>query len=311
MSARFAAVTWSQAVHAEGRPDPVEGSADPFDDVSTPLSRAAARVGCTEGQLWSLALGLVAATVLLVGGLPDIVWRPEHSSAATAFSPPQPQPATSARPAAGIAPPVASPAPTAPASLPPPRVPAQPPLGAATSDPSGDTTTEPEPSVDAPVPAAEPATALRVADGGYASSTAGTPVASSGVPTGGLAIAVRAGQIDKVSFVILVGGADMLELGVDPTPGANVLEPFAGLQLCPVLEAGWRVGDGDTSLVDAPAYDCGAAVPGVRAATGDRWTFDLSAFEATRDAGFAIVPDVAASPSFQVVLQRAAPEEEP
>jgi len=297
-------------VHADRRSAPPEASIDPFDGVSTALGRAAARVGCTEGQLWSLALGILAAVALVGGGLPDVVWRPDSSSAATAFSSPRPEAAAMQAPTAGIAPPVVpSPETTVRVSLPP-SVPASP-QGTGTPDSLGEASAEPDPSVDAPPPELPPATRLRVVDGGYASSAAGTPVASTGVPAGGLAIAVRAGQLDKVSFVILDGNGDVLELAVDPTPGANVLEPFAGLLLCPVLETGWRVGDGETSLADAPAYDCGAAVPGVRADTGSRWTFDLGAVDPTRDAGFAIVPDIAASPSFQVVLQRAAPEEEP
>lgn len=269
-------------------------------------------MGCTEGQVWSLVLGFLAAVALIGGGLPDVVWRPDPPSAAAAFSPPGPEVAAPAGPTAGIAPPIVPSAETIErVSLPPPSVPTASAGRTATGGPLGEAAAESDPPVDAPVPDRPPATPLRVVDGGYASSMAGTPFASSGVPPGGLAIAVRAGQVDKVSFVVLDGNADVLELAVDPTPGANVLEPFAGLLLCPVLEAGWHVGDGDTSLADAPAYDCEAAMRGARADSGDSWTFDLGTVDGSLVAGFAIVPETTTSRTFQVVLLRTAPEEEP
>lgn len=283
-------MTWSGLV--------TEPPIDPFVSEPTAVGRVAARLGCTEGQGWSLSLGTLVVALLLSTALPDVAWRPAESAAEAAIAPPTTAPP--ARPAAGISPPLNPPVTTA---RPAPAAPVTPPtIETSPGAPTTTSTTAPEP------PSSDP---LHVVDGGYASSTAGTPLATTGVPAGSLAVALRVGQTDKVAFVRLGGTGTTLELALDPTPGANVLEPLAGLLLCPVLVDGWRVGDGDTRLADAPSFDCERAAIGRRGAAGDRWTFDLSGFDDPPSTdGFALVPDPAAvSPTFQVVLRRTAPEE--
>ena len=48
---------------------------DPFAASPAPLARLAGRFGFTEGQVWSLSIGLVITVLLLAAGLPDVAWR--------------------------------------------------------------------------------------------------------------------------------------------------------------------------------------------------------------------------------------------
>ena len=271
--------------------------ADPFEAEPTSLGRFANRLGFTEGQLWSLSIGAVLTLLLLASGLPDVVWRaPALTQLAQA---PAPAPVGQQQPqGAAILPPVA---------------PFEP-----TSSPSFEeepTLTAPEtPTPAAPTSPSAPAavSTIVIVSGGYASATAGNPLATAGVPEGSLAVALRGGDPEKVAFVRLAGEGDFLDLTVDETPGANVLDALAGLLLCPVLDDGWSVGAGDTSLADAPRYDCGDPVVGVRSESGLRWTFDLTDLaDPTSSRGLAIVPDAAAaSPVFQVALLGPTTQEE-
>jgi hypothetical protein len=150
-----------------------------------------------------------------------------------------------------------------------------------------------------------------VIDGGYASASAGTLLAGPELPDGVLAVSLRGGRPHEVAYVRLGGAGTELTLRVSEEPGANLLDALAGLMACPVLEDGWQLGDGDTRLEDAPAYDCSSPAPATRSADGTSWTFDLSMVDdPARPAGFALVPDTdAPSPMFRVSLLRSSEKE--
>lgn len=131
---------------------------------------------------------------------------------------------------------------------------------------------------------------LRITRSAWASGQAGTPLAATGVPEGGLPVGRRPGfELDKVAFVKLAGGASTLKLlPHDDTSGARNAEGGV-IQACRITSPGWAEASGQ-SIEEAPAWDCGVAVQGVRADDGS-WTFDLSVFDdRADDRGFALVP---------------------
>jgi hypothetical protein len=238
--------------------------------------------------------------------LPGIAWRPDTRATQAAVAAPSDAVAPVPAASAGIvAPPVTSPPLALPTS---PRVTAPP--TPATSPPASPVDLSPPAPADEPTDEVSPG--LTVVDAGYAASSAGTPLATVGVPSGSVAVALRANQADKIAYVRLAGAGTTLSLLLDQS-GANLLDALAGLLLCPVVEESWNLGAGEKLPADAPAYDCAAAIVATRSPSGDRWTFDMSSVtDPARSAGFAIVPDAtAAAPTFQVVLRPEAPEEDP
>lgn len=131
---------------------------------------------------------------------------------------------------------------------------------------------------------------LRVTRSAWASAQAGTPLAATGVPEGGLPVGRRPGfEVDKVAFVKLSGGTTSLTLlPHDDTSGTRGAAG-AAVQACRITTPGWAAAEGQ-SLDEAPVWDCSVAVLGKPAENGS-WTFDLSVFDdRAGERGFALVP---------------------
>lgn len=250
-----------------------------------------------------MTLGLVLTVVILATALPDVVWRvdDEAGAAASPLGDPAAAPEAAQDSGAGLVPPLVPPH-RPPAPVPPP------PAAPAPSDQAPTPPAQAATTTSVPVPTAS--TPLRVAEGGYASASPGSPLDTAAIPPGALAIGQRAGQPDKITYVRLEGSARLLELAVEQAPGANVLDVLGGIRLCRVTVADWTVGDGDVSIAEAPPYDCGDGRLGVRSGDGTRWSFDLRGLDVNASNGFALVPDTAAAPLFQIVL-RGPDQEEP
>lgn len=289
---------------------PVVAAADPFNRRRGRVASLARRLGCTEGQLYSVAIGLVFVWTVLANSLPDVAWDGSGAGTPAPFALAEPA-ATAERPGLLEAPPLAEPV-----VVPVPAVPARAgslprPTAPASNDVDDDGGVAAPPAVDDP-PETDPGapTPIAVTGGGYASAQAGTPLAGVGVPEGSVAVGRKAGQDDAIAYLSLSGTGGSLELEVDPD-GVNVLDPLAGLTLCVVTESNWAVGHGDVNLADAPAFDCTNGIDAVRGAAGDRWTFDVSTLDVEAIPGVAIVPDRdAMSPQFQIVFRVADSQEE-
>ena len=265
---------------------------DPFAPADNAVARLAARVGRTEGGLYSLAIGAVALWALAANTFSAIDWH-----ATTATPPPFALAATPTSPAIQLTPPpvVVPPADLVPLPLPTPVS-----LGEVSPPtPTESSFTPPEPT-DSPTP--QPSEPLRITGGGYAAADAGTPLATAGIPAGSVGVGSRAGQVDKVTYLRLSGTARVLRLKVDAS-GASVLDQNAVLAACPVTQSSWKVGQGDVAPAAAPPYSCGLTAPGVRSNDGTSWTFDVSSIDLSN--GLAIVPVVTLTEvtnSFQVVF---------
>lgn len=131
---------------------------------------------------------------------------------------------------------------------------------------------------------------LRVTEAAWASAQAGTPLAATGVPEGALPIGRRPGfDLDKASFVRLSGGATVLRLVPHEDAAGHRNGETAGIQACRLTSADWQKAEAQ-SFDEAPKWDCGVSVLGVRAEDGS-WTFDLSVFpNRADDQGFALLP---------------------
>ena len=153
------------------------------------------------------------------------------------------------------------------------------------------------PSEQAAVPADR---SLRVRAKGWATATAGTPLAAVGVPAGTLPVGTRLGQADKTSYVRLGGGGSVLVLVEDPA-GTRTTQGDPSVQACQVTEQGWQEKEA-MSFDEAPEHDPATCAVGTRAADG-RWTFDLGQFPSrTDDRGLALVPTADAPIDFQVAF---------
>lgn len=276
---------------------------DPFARRCGRFAALAAKVGCSEGQLYSMIIGVLLLWVMSANGLPSVVWEPLGAASA---------PGRSSGAGSNQ---VASPAAATPSAglISEPPTPSFSPVTTPSS--SFEVWPEPTPSpplVSNPVPEfvgsgetddqAGASGPLRIVDAGYASAVAGTPLATIGVPEGSVAVARRAGQPYHVGYLRLEGKGELLELDVD-AEGTTTLDALAQLSLCVVKEEDWQVGHGDVTLEEAPAYDCSAAVTGVRSEPGERWTFDVSGLPLQSAAGVALVPS-GGGPEFQVVFSR-------
>ena len=279
-------------------PDP----ADPFAPRAGTVASLAGRLGCSEGQLYSMVIGVLLLWVISANGLPGVVWDPAEGTApsprrSTPVSSEVAAPAAPAAPSAGLI--SGAPAPAfSPVTTPLTDVAPSPsplPSPSPVSDTGADTPSDLGEDAGKPGP-------LRVVDGGYASAAAGSPLATVGVPDGSVAVARRAGQPFHITFLRLEGQGPTLELFVDGR-GTNTFDALAGLSLCVVPADGWQVDGGSTSLEEAPDYDCSEAVDGRRSDTGDRWSFDTSALVTSAIGGIAIVPSTApGTPEFQIVF---------
>lgn len=279
---------------------------DPFEARQGVTARLARRLGCTEGQLYSLAIGALLLTTVSVNALPKVQWDSGPLASGAGFLSDGQSPATAA-PLTEAPVVVPGPGPLAPFEVPG--------LGFGDGLPLPNPLAEqPEPFDPAPTPAeftpaefptAEPSVAagpLQVDDGGFASATAGTPLATLGVPEGSVAVALQAGQLDKVTYLQL-SGMGTLSLAVDPN-GGNRLEALAAIQLCPAAP-GAIVGRGDVTPQEAPQYDCAKTVKGVRDPAGTGYTFDLKGLTAQQASSVAILPVSGTLSDFQIVFRLA------
>lgn len=262
----------------------------------------ALRIGWTEGQLQTALLGSGLAVLLTVFGLGPALG--ERSPATSPLA----QPAGDPPPAAelGAPPDAAVPAPSA--VLPDPPLPAiptgpdlSPPQAAQPVSPPFDapplrapSPAEPAPVAPAPAEAGPPSAAtdglLTIASSGWYTDDAGTPLTGTvdPVPDGGLPVAARGARTSRLSVLRLAGDPGAIRLTLPLANGGQRFEDRAGLQLCPVLDPGWKP-EPAQPLADAPVVDRGNCVEGER---GDaRWSFDLTAFVArVGGAGFALLP---------------------
>lgn len=263
---------------------------DPFAAHDGWLARGAARLGCTEGQVYTMLIGLLLTSAVWSNALPNVVWRqtsaPPARSASVAPSPTA-QPAPIVVPSGPTLAPLPLPVPT---PLP----------GSVTPGPVAT-----EPAFPFPSFSDEPTSsgATEVLSGGWASAYAGTPLSTFGVPDGDVVTSARGTQPENVAYLKLTGDATPLVLKVDAA-GTNVLDSIAVLRLCAVTTPTWKVGRGDVALDQAPATDCKRGIDGVRSADGGSWTFDVAAVDLTGTSGVAITPVASnTAPQFQVVFQ--------
>lgn len=241
--------------------------------------RIAVRLGWTEGQVYTIAIGLLLAIVTASVGLPPALrHRPPVSFVAL---PP------------GLTPPPPVAPNEIPVALPPPVPVPLPPF------PLSPVVTPPEsPDVAAPPESARP---LTIVGSGWAGSDATSPLGSFLVPEGGLPVATRLGEDHRRSFILLDGTGTLLRMGLVDTEGANLLDAVAVVQACPVATAGWSPVVAQ-SFEEAPPFDCTIAAVAERQADGS-FVFDLAAIPVdARARGLALVPGPGAPPSFQVVF---------
>lgn len=271
---------------------------DPFALRGGVVAGVAARLRCTEGQLYSMVIGILLMTAVWSNVLPNVAWRFTPGPAqAVPVREGAPAPVVVAPLPDGLAPlpPMEGPAPglEPPAPLGPVEGPSVP---AAPSQPA-------DPGAVDPVPPPTTGEPFAIVSGGWASRYAGTPLASFGVPEGSVPVSARGTTSENITFLTFRGDAGPLVLQVDPQ-GANRLPELALLRLCVVPAPTFTVGRGDVPLEQAPPMDCERSVDGVRSPTGDAFSFDLPSVDLTGAAGLAIGPVASpSSPDFQVVLR--------
>ncbi len=266
---------------------------DPFERGRGWVANLAARLRCTEGQLYSMAIGILVTWVVAANALPHVVWNVDDRVGTPARTGREESAASS-----GLLT-----APFADSTLD---------FGTNAAFERGSGLDELSSSPEIPPPETPNGSTdaqlapVHVVEGGYAANGAGTPLATFGVPEGSVAVSRRLGQPDKIVYLRLAGGGTPLELLID-SAGVNVNEPTASLRLCLVTETDWNVGRGNVSVADAPSYDCTNAISGGRAPSGDRWTFDVRALDLEQIPGVAILPGDGGPVEFQVVFRLAAP----
>lgn len=184
-------------------------------------------------------------------------------------------------------------------------VPSRPPSSATGDDSSAPVTPDDRGAVsgddlgsgDAPEP-------LRIVGSGWASSTGGTPLATSeteGVPEGTLPVGTRVGQSDKVSFVRLAGTASSLVLAEDAAGRRGSAFEAPPVELCPITDEQWEQGEAQP-MSAAPAHDAERCVAAQQRSDGT-WAFDVVAFDDPADPrGFVLVPSAEAPIDFQVTF---------
>lgn len=141
---------------------------------------------------------------------------------------------------------------------------------------------------------------LRVRSSTWATRTAGSPLATNGVPDSTLPVGTR-GTDDKLSFLRLTGTSTTLGLAEHPEGNRNNAGP-AAVAACRITSSDWKAGKA-VAFADAPPYDPTDCVQGVRS-SGGVWVFDLGRFsDRTDERGFALVPGDDAGLDFQVAFR--------
>jgi hypothetical protein len=143
---------------------------------------------------------------------------------------------------------------------------------------------------------------LRLGVTAWATRSAGTPLATFGVPEKSLPVGNR-GTLDKASYVRLHGDETVLTL--KEQAGGNRGAVASGVvQACQITVERWPGGEAK-SFNEAPAFDPASCVAGTRSESG-QWLFDVSKFPTpTDDRGFALVPAAGAPSDFQVAFAAA------
>ncbi len=277
------------------------------------MKRIAQVLGCTEGQAYTLTIGVALAGLLLAGTVPATLRDRPIASASQAIElavTPTPwvgRSATSAETQTD-APEVTTPTTMSTARARPTAPPrdavgggsaVQPSAGGGSQTSSAVTaTTGPSTPVPAPadrsgdVPEAS-SVPLAVLEGGWATTGAGTPAARTGVPPDTLPVASTAGgSTTRRSFVRLRGTAPVLVLRVRTESGATVNDTGAAVLACVITDPGWTPAEA-IALEAAPPFDPKRCATGVRQSDGS-WRFDLGAFaDRSGRAGFTLIPDPA------------------
>lgn len=161
---------------------------------------------------------------------------------------------------------------------------------------------------EAPPPPDSTATAaavqpLRITSSAWASKTAGTPLASNGVPAGSLPVGKRVSQHDKRSFIRLSGSSATLVLAPHQDAAGQRTPQAGSILACQITDPNWKAGTEPMAFDAAPAYDATKCTLGQRGEDG-AWTFDLKAFPLRTDSrGFALVPGPDAPLDFQVAFK--------
>jgi hypothetical protein len=258
----------------------------------------AARIGCTEGQAYTVIIGAVLATLLAVGGLAPALRATPVRTASAAAPPPQ---------IPGYSAPI-PPSPTV-APLPPALQP--PSLGTSVDIGFG---SPPGPGPVASGFGSSPgdsggtggsfgsvaAGSATVADASYARAVGGAP-GTVGVPADGVPVGARAGNEDARAYLHLEGKGTTLTLTVHPDTSSTFLVDQAAISVCPVVQPGWKLEPG-SALADAPKVDTERCVDGTVDSKGS-WTFPLALLGDVTASGVALVPDLQAGQTFQVTFQ--------
>ena len=266
------------------------------------MQRLGQRMGCTEGQAWTVLLGAALAVLLACAGLPGTLTTEAALGrippAATTVPAPPPPPPVAIAPVATLAGSTSIPdlsgISLAATPLPAPEL---------SPEPSEPWTPEPQVGTGAVLKAG-------LLDAGWGYAGTGTPIDDLDralVPAGDLPVTARSGSVNKVSFLRLRQTGSTLRLLPVEDTGANQLQSAAALLVCPVTTRGWHGTDGQ-DLRTAPHYDCtaGHARSGVLQ-NDTSWLFDLSAVPLEKGVReLALVPAGTAS-DFQVVFARPAP----
>lgn len=270
------------------------------------MKRFAALLGCTEGQAYTLTIGVALAGLLLVGTVPaarrdrpisstsrDIELAVEPVPDAVVASPSVTPADDAALESTTTTTPFIGQAPSSPTLRPrvaaTPRRSPRPTESAGPPSPTTTTTTTSPPTTTVPV--AAPTTPLAVLEGGWATTGAGTPAARANVPPDTLPVAANAGgSTTRRSFVRLQGSGTVLVLRPKSDAGATVNDTGAAVVACAITDEGWAPREA-VPLEAAPPFDPKRCVGGARQPDGS-WRFDLTAFpDRSGRSGFTLLPD--------------------
>ena len=230
-------------------------------------SRLARRLGCTDGQVWTLGIAVVLAGALIPATFPaglrpqgDTVLLPAPALAVVAGSP-----VVAAAPPAAV-----------PISLPPPALGVLPPIPlpgvvAVPVEPSPSPASSESPS---PQPTVQP---LQVVSGGWYDSDTEATFRQQVTPSGELPVSADAGARAATSLLRLSGNASTLVLVLDGTAGRS--SGTAVLELCRNTTSTWTAYDAMPAS-SAPPVDK-ACTPGTAAA--GRWSFEVGQLGAPDD----------------------------
>jgi hypothetical protein len=154
----------------------------------------------------------------------------------------------------------------------------------------------PEPDV----PAAP--TRLTIAQSGYMSTFAGTPIDQS-PPGNGLPVEMLANSTTKYSYFRLAGGGRTLKLKMLTDNGASLNDGAATVQACHLTSSSWKATRG-APTADAPKFDSDCVL-GKRATDGT-WSFTFVLSDPLDRNGWAIVPLDTNGSTFRITFAPAA-----